>query len=397
MNVQYLIQLLNNKLNILSNAKVQAYTSGDLQTINTIDQEILDTQNTLSQLTVVQQLTNEAIASNTTTAQIVANGIASNQAAAVIPDSPTAAIANYNMSIYAADPLYIHKLTDILQSMPAMDTTAQIDVYIAQESIGSPLSGSMILAAAQQYNIDTRLLCAILELESNFGTAGVAVSTINPGNVGNTGSATRTYNSWQDGVAAVAQWLSLNPSITSPITPAATPAPATNATTTEMNPNVYTTTTVVPNAPAASTTTNTTSTPVTNPVSNTISNPAPAATSTSISTGSSYNATTSAATSTGASYTGTSATSTNATSTPDVSGSTNTSTIDASTTNATTTNASVNTTASSSGQTGDGFGISGTSTDPSPVFNGSTTLPTSGDSITATSTTGMVPIRRRRV
>ena len=383
MNVQYLIQLLNNKLNILSNAKVQAYTSGDLQTINTIDQEILDTQNTLSQLTVVQQLTNEAIASNTTTAQIVANGIASNQAAAVIPDSPTAAIANYNMSIYAADPLYIHKLTDILQSMPAMDTTAQIDVYIAQESIGSPLSGSMILAAAQQYNIDTRLLCAILELESNFGTAGVAVSTINPGNVGNTGSATRTYNSWQDGVAAVAQWLSLNPSITSPITPAATPAPATNATTTEMNPNVYTTTTVVPNAPAASTTTNTTSTPVTNPVSNTISNPAPAATSTSISTGSSYNAT--------------SATSTNATSTPDVSGSTNTSTIDASTTNATTTNASVNTTASSSGQTGDGFGISGTSTDPSPVFNGSTTLPTSGDSITATSTTGMVPIRRRRV
>lgn len=65
----------------------------------------------------------------------------------------------------------------------------------------------MIFNAAQQYSVSTRLLVAMLELESRFGTAGVGANTFNPGNVGNTGSETRTYNSWQEGVDVVAAWL----------------------------------------------------------------------------------------------------------------------------------------------------------------------------------------------
>jgi len=214
MNIDYLIQLLNNKLVALNNAKTQAVLIGDIDTVTSIDNDILGVQTTLSQLNVAQQIANAAAAANTTTDVVVANAVASTQQSSsslTVPTNPTSVLSLYDLSTYAADPLYLQKITDILQVMPSLDTSQEIDAYINSEAIGSPLSGQMILAAAQQYSVDTRLLCSILELESNFGTAGLAVSTINPGNVGNTGTSTRTYNSWQDGVAAVAKWLSVHP------------------------------------------------------------------------------------------------------------------------------------------------------------------------------------------
>ena len=249
MNVEYLIQLLNNKLVVLQNAKTQAVMSGDLVTINSIDEETLGVQNTLAQLRLVQQISTAAAAANTTTAQVVASGVTSVQTAGTLPDNPTEVLSMYDMSTYAADPLYYQKLTDILSIMPIMDTTQEIDTYIANEAIGSPLNGQMILGLAQQYSIDTRMLMAILELESNFGTAGLAVSTINPGNVGNTGTSTRTYNSWQDGVAAVAQWLSVHPAI------AATPV-----VTTPIAATISTASTTATTTPSVATATSTQST-----------------------------------------------------------------------------------------------------------------------------------------
>ena len=400
MNVQYLIQLLNNKLTILSNAKVQAYLSGDLPTINSLDQEILDTQNTLAQLNLVQQLANEAAASNTTSANLVASGIASNQAADVIPDNPTAVLASYNMAIYAADPLYIQKLTDILENMPAMDTTQQIDAYIADESIGSPLTGAVILGAAQQYNIDTRLLCAILELESNFGTAGVAVSTLNPGNVGNTGAATRTYNSWADGVAAVAKWLSVNPAVSAPITNNTTTTntdtsiTATTAATTP-NPNDFTSQPVTASPTTSAPTTSATSTNVTS-------------TTTPDNAASSTTATSTVATSTPDSSDSSNATSTNATSTPVTASSTPT--IAATSTNATATSTDDTSDDSSDASSTIATSTNATSTPPGNILNASST-PTLDDSSTSSDSTStttpstnasstamrIVPIRRRRV
>lgn len=211
MDVAYLIQMLSNKLVVLNNAQTQATMVGDLDTINSLQTEILGVQSTLSQLKFVQEVTAAATAANITPAQVVANGFSIAQTSAVIPSDPTGVLALYDLSRYASDPLYLHKITDILSVMPIFVSATDIDNYINNEAIGSPLTGAIILAAAQQYSIDVRLLMAMLELESNFGTAGVAVSTLNPGNVGNTGTSTRTYNSWQDGVAAVAQWLSIHP------------------------------------------------------------------------------------------------------------------------------------------------------------------------------------------
>ena len=211
MDIASLGQLMQNRINALNDAKVRSISVGDLEQINTIDKDLMETRNTLQQLSMISNIISAAEAANTTPAQVIASGSQAIQSSAALPENPTIALAMYDLSTYASDPLYLQKITDILSFMPVLDTPQALDAYIDSEAIGSPLNGQMILSAAQQYVIDTRVLVAILELESNFGTAGVAVSTLNPGNVGNTGSSTRTYYSWQDGVAAVAYWLSRHP------------------------------------------------------------------------------------------------------------------------------------------------------------------------------------------
>jgi hypothetical protein len=94
--------------------------------------------------------------------------------------------------------------------MPFFDTAESAELYIKKAAPDSPLTGDMVMASAQMYAIDIRLMLALIELDSRFGTAGLAVSTMNPGNVGNNGVDTRNYPSWQEGTNAVAEWLSLH-------------------------------------------------------------------------------------------------------------------------------------------------------------------------------------------
>ena len=210
MDIQFLLQVLSNKITTLNTARGQVFASGNIDQVAAIDKDLLDTQNTINQLNMLAVVEQAAKTANVTPAELVASGVdaVQNAPTTVIPDSPTGVLTYYNLSSYASDPLYLQKITDILSVMPTLDTASDVDNYIGSEAIGSPLTGAMLMSAAQQYTIDVRLLAAILELESNFGTAGMAISTLNPGNVGNTGSGTRTYNTWQDGVGAVAEWLS---------------------------------------------------------------------------------------------------------------------------------------------------------------------------------------------
>ncbi len=199
---------MQNKVTILSNAKALAFSSGDLDRMNAIENDLLGTQNTLSQLQMLLDATRAANTSSLDVASVLSAGVQAAQAASAIPDAPTAVLADYDISTYAADPAYLQKITDMLTAMPNLDNTTQIDVYIDREVVGSPITGQMVVDATTKYAVDTRLTCAIMELDSRFGTAGVGAQTFNPGNVGNTGTSTQTYASWSDGVAAVAYWLS---------------------------------------------------------------------------------------------------------------------------------------------------------------------------------------------
>jgi hypothetical protein len=122
----------------------------------------------------------------------------------------TATGDRYDIKSYATDPTHEVKIQNILSNIGQMKTIQDIDAYIKQIAPGSPVTGQMIANAATKYGVSWEAMMAIMQQDSSFGTAGKAVRTKNPGNVGNTDSgATVTNKSWQDGVNAVAknlQW-----------------------------------------------------------------------------------------------------------------------------------------------------------------------------------------------
>lgn len=208
MNVEYLIQLLENKLIFLTNTKAQAFMVGDLNTMNSADVEMAEVNDTLYKLRLLLSATQVAAGANTDISTMMAAGMTAVKNAPIIYDGATACMTAYDISTYATDPLHEQKIANILQTMGAMAGSSEIDLYIDSKAISSPVTAMMILNAVQDYPVDVRLMMAIMELDSRFGTAGVAVDTMNPGNVGNTGTAIRNYASWQEGVTAVADWLS---------------------------------------------------------------------------------------------------------------------------------------------------------------------------------------------
>ena len=212
MNIDYLIQLLGNRLTALATAKEQAFLTGDLEMVNKFDAEVNEVLNTINKLKLLQGISETAAVTPFTEAEVVQNGIeASFGIASSNTVSGTGSITpmdEYDITSYATDPLHEQKIASILSGMGEMTGPESIDAYINAKSISSPLTGQMIFDAANSSAVDVRLVMAIMEQDSRFGTAGVAVDTFNPGNVGNTGSATKTYDSWQAGVEAVAEWLS---------------------------------------------------------------------------------------------------------------------------------------------------------------------------------------------
>src|SRR3989338_8410521 len=119
------------------------------------------------------------------------------------------ALDEYDITSYATDPKHEEKVMDILSKMGVMDTAEGIEDYIRSKYSSSPVIGEMVMNASEAYAVDARLMMAIMEQDSRFGTVGKAVKTLNPGNVGNDDDGNiRTYESWQEGVTAVAEWLS---------------------------------------------------------------------------------------------------------------------------------------------------------------------------------------------
>src|SRR3989344_6971790 len=266
MKIDDLIQLLNNRLREFKLSRDYAKMSGDLGRMNTADKEIIGLEDTLYQLNLLVDTSRSAA---------VREDILSE----VITDGSIAVLGEYDITPYATDPLHEEKIMNILSKMGVMDTVEKIDDYIDGKYLSSPITGEMVMSAASAYSVDTRLMMAIMEQDSSLGTAGVAVRTRNPGNVGNDDDGnTRTYESWQEGVTAEAEWLSrhrgetiisetpletvLEPTATSTSSEQATSTPptiaptatTTTSTTTILSPTTATTT------PATTTSIPTTST-----------------------------------------------------------------------------------------------------------------------------------------
>lgn len=117
--------------------------------------------------------------------------------------------ATGTLGAYAADPnqpAQVRAINDAITNQFGSIPDAQTaDAAVQSLTPGSPITGSMIMSASQQYGVDPGVLISVMQNDSSLGTKGEAVGTMNPGNVGNTGTSTSSMNSWQDGVNAVAQ------------------------------------------------------------------------------------------------------------------------------------------------------------------------------------------------
>lgn len=196
MKVEDLIQLLNNRLREFKLSQNYATMNGDLERVVEADKEIIALEDTLFKLSLLVDTSKSAAVKEAVLAETITDGSVS-------------VLGEYDITPYATDPLHEEKIMNILSNMGLMDTTEQIDNYIKGSYISSPVTGEMVMSAALAYAVDARLMMAIMEQDSRFGTAGLATSTLNPGNVGNDDDGnTRTYDSWQEGVTAVAEWLS---------------------------------------------------------------------------------------------------------------------------------------------------------------------------------------------
>src|SRR3989338_1169785 len=196
MKIDDLIQLLNNRLREFKLSRDYAKMSGNLERMNVADKEIIALEDTLYKLNLLVDTSKSAAVRETTLAE-------------VITDGSIAILGEYDITSYATDPKHEEKIMNILSKMEVLDTVEKVDDYIRSKYLSSPVTGEMIMSAASAYSVDARLMMAIMEQDSRFGTVGLATSTLNPGNVGNDDDGNiRTYESWQEGVTAVAEWLS---------------------------------------------------------------------------------------------------------------------------------------------------------------------------------------------
>ncbi len=123
--------------------------------------------------------------------------------------APFGVVAGYDITNYATDPNHEKAVFNFYKTVPELKTPANVDKYLQSLAPGTPIRAKDLLDAAKQYNVDAKLMVALMRQDSSLGTAGKAVRTRNPGNVGNTDSGgTQTFKTWRDGVFAVAKNLS---------------------------------------------------------------------------------------------------------------------------------------------------------------------------------------------
>lgn len=145
---------------------------------------------------LLKPLTVEGEGSSSTTANLVNNY------------KPITSYSEYDITRYATADHHEREIKKILRKMPTMANEEDADRYIQSKARGSKVTGKMVISAANKHRVDHHMMLAIMQLDSHFGTRGKGARNKNPGNVGTYGRKERVYNTWEDGVRAVAKWLS---------------------------------------------------------------------------------------------------------------------------------------------------------------------------------------------
>jgi hypothetical protein len=118
-------------------------------------------------------------------------------------------VSGFNIASYATLPTHEKTVKAIYDAMPEIADKFAADEYIKSKRSNSPVRGGMVERAANEYGVDMKLMLALMQTDSSFGTSGKGARTMNPGNVNTRDDGhVQSYASWEDGVRAVARWLS---------------------------------------------------------------------------------------------------------------------------------------------------------------------------------------------
>lgn len=122
-------------------------------------------------------------------------------------------LEGYDIGPYATAPTHELIVTNVYNQLKSTIgnniTASTLNDTLKKLFPQSPLTGQMIFDAAQKYQVNPILMMSLMQVDSGYGTQGLAVTTRNPGNVGNMDDGSiRRFNSWSQGVDAVANWLS---------------------------------------------------------------------------------------------------------------------------------------------------------------------------------------------
>jgi hypothetical protein len=119
----------------------------------------------------------------------------------------------YNLNSYdPSNPQYGSIISGIASGIGNVSSAADATNYIQQIAPNSPITGDMVMQAAQQYGVDPSTIMAVMQQESSFLTNPNAVTDTadnNPGSImGGANGKQTNYPTLQDGVNGIAQWLS---------------------------------------------------------------------------------------------------------------------------------------------------------------------------------------------
>lgn len=100
-----------------------------------------------------------------------------------VATSSSKVVGGIDLKGYAVDPNQSKAVASIYNKIPNTDNPADYTNYIKSKSPNSKISGDDIVQAASSYNLDPKILLALMQHESNIGTSTVALKNNNFGGI----------------------------------------------------------------------------------------------------------------------------------------------------------------------------------------------------------------------
>lgn len=100
-----------------------------------------------------------------------------------VTDPKKGIVGNINLKGYATDPNQIKAVATIYQQVPETDNALDYTKFIKSISPKSPIKGEDIIQVADTFQLDPKILIALMQHESNMGTSSVALANNNYGGI----------------------------------------------------------------------------------------------------------------------------------------------------------------------------------------------------------------------